>query len=182
MHHARAQARHGPGFSLVELLAAMAISALLAFLGWPLLDRQRAAAAISVATHRTLAALQLARQQALSSGNPVTVCPSPDGRRCGFGGPQWIVFENRPGGLDATRDAGDRLLQRWELPAGVAVGGTRGYAVYQPGARSATTLTFGFCHRAHPETQRSIIVSQTGRARVSRPPPASSPGDRRCPP
>jgi hypothetical protein len=94
---------------------------------------------------------------------------------------QWIVFENRPGGLDATREAGDHLVQRWELPAGVLVDGTRGYAVYQPGTRSASTLTFAFCHRTHPEAQRSVIVSQTGRARVSRPPPASSPQVRRCP-
>jgi type IV fimbrial biogenesis protein FimT len=181
MRHAHAKARLGLGFSLVELLAAMAISALLALLGWPLLERQRAAAAVSVATNRTLAALQLARQQALSSGSPVTVCPSPDGRHCGFGGTQWMIFENRPGGLDATRDAGEPLLQRWELPSGVLVGGTRGYAVYQPGARSASTLTFGFCHAAHPEALRSVIVSQTGRARVSRPPQASTPGPRHCP-
>jgi len=181
MRHTPAPARHGAGFSLVELLVALGISALLAFLGWPLLDRQRAAAAVSVAANRTLAALQLARQQALSSGNPVTVCPSPDGRRCGFGGRQWMIFENQPGGLDATREAGDRLVQRWELPTGILVDGTRGYAVYQPGARSASTLTFAFCHRTHPEAQRSVIVSQTGRARVSRPPPASSPQVRRCP-
>lgn len=180
MRHARQTAPHASGFTLVELLAALAIGALLAALGWPLLTRQRAVAAVAAATNRTLAALQVARQQALSTGHPVTVCPSPDGRRCGFGGAHWLVFENRPGGLDATRDTGDRLLQQWELPPGIQTSGTRGYAVYQPATRSATTLTFRFCHRAYPDVERSVIVSQTGRPRVSRPTPASTPAGRRC--
>jgi len=182
MRHARRTAPHASGFTLVELLAALAISAVLAALGWPLLTRQRAVAAVTAATNRTLAALQVARQRALSTGHAVTVCPSPDGRRCGFGGMQWMVFENRPGGLDATLDADDRVLQHWELPAGIQSSGTRGYAIYQPATRSATTLTFRFCHRAYPDVERSVIVSQTGRPRVSRPTPASNPAGRHCPP
>jgi Tfp pilus assembly protein FimT len=128
-----------------------------------------------------VAALQTARQQALASGRSVTVCPSPDLRRCRFGSSQWMSFENHAGGLDSTRDAGERLLQIWELPAGVRASGTRGYAAYQPATRAATTLTFRFCHSRHPQVARSVIVSQTGRPRVSRPAPASSPPPRQCP-
>lgn len=169
------------GFTLIELAATLAISGLLALVGWPLLTRQQASAAVVAATSRTVAALQAAREQALASGHPVTVCPSADGRRCGFGGSQWMAFENLPPGLDSTREAADRLLQTWQLPAGVQASGTRGFATYQPSARAATTLTLRFCHRRHPQISRSVIVSQTGRARVSRPAPASTPAPRQCP-
>lgn len=177
--------RHHPhhgrkiGFTLVELAIALALGALLAALGWPLLTRQRAWAAVSVATHQTLGALHAARQRSLSSGHAVTVCPSQDGRRCGFGSPWWMAFENRSDGIDSMRDADEPLLQRWQVPAGVLATGTRGYATYQPATRAAATLTFRFCHQRHPEIGRSVIVSQTGRPRVSQA-PASTASQRRC--
>lgn len=173
MRHDCRTARISRGLTLIELLATLAISALLASLGWPLLTRQRAAAEVSAATRHTLAALQSARQMALATGHPVTVCPSPDGRRCGFGVGHWMLFENLPGGRDAIREADEPMLQRWHLPAGVIASGSRGYATYQPVARSAATLTFRFCHRGVPQAGRSVIVSQTGRPRVTRP----NPGD-----
>lgn len=167
--------RPGPGFTLLELLVALAVAAVLAALGWPLLGRQQAVAALTAATQHTLAALQLARRQALVTGHVVTVCPTPDGLRCGFGASQWMLFENLPGGSESRREAGEPLLQRWPMPGGIAVGGTRGYAAYQPTARVASTVTFRFCHSVRPGYERSVIVSQTGRARVSRPPPSTAP-------
>jgi type IV fimbrial biogenesis protein FimT len=169
MRHGSRTGHVRQGLSLIELLVALAISAILATLGWPLLTRQRAATAVSVATNRTLAALHTARQLALATGHSVTVCPSPDGRRCTFGAGHWMLFENRPGGRDSTRESSEPILQRWQLPAGVVSSGTRGYAAYQPAARSATTLTFRFCHRSAPQAGRSVIISQTGRPRASGP-------------
>lgn len=156
------------GFTLAELLVAMAIGALLIGLAAPGFARHRGEAAVRTAANQTLAALQLARSLALARGQSVTVCPSVDGAACGFGGTQWLLFANGPTGSDSRREAGDELLQRWELPGGVVVDGTRGYAAYQPRPGAALTVTFDFCHRAATAAGLSIVVSQSGRPRIER--------------
>lgn len=155
------------GFTLPELLVATGICALLLGLATPGLGRQRGEAALRTAASQTLAALQLARREALARGESVTACPSINGEVCAFGGDQWMLFANAVGGSDGRRDASDELLQRWALPQGVEVSGTRGHAAFQPRPGAAATVTFSFCHRAAPSGV-SIIVSQTGRPRMVR--------------
>ena len=161
--------RQMAGVTLTELLVAMGIAAILLMFAVPLLSRQRAEAAVNVATNRTMAALQLARQRALSTGHSLTVCPSADDARCAFGSTNWMLFENLDGGSDSRREPAEPLVQRWRLPEGVIVTGTRGYATYQPNTSAAATLSLEFCFGTVPAARRSIIVSQTGRARVNRP-------------
>jgi type IV fimbrial biogenesis protein FimT len=155
------------GFTLSELLVAVAIIALLLALAAPGFARQRGTAALRGASNQTLAALQLARRIALARGQSVTVCPSTDGIACGFDGSEWLLFVNATSGADGRREGADELLQRWSLPAGVVVSGTRGYAAFQPRPGAATTVTFQFCHRAAPAAL-AIVVSQSGRPRIDR--------------
>ncbi|HWL61925.1 MAG TPA: GspH/FimT family pseudopilin [Steroidobacteraceae bacterium] len=154
------------GFTLTELLAAMAISALLLGLAGPAFTRQRAQAALRSASAQTMAALHLARRLALARGQSVTVCPSSDGQRCRFGGDRWLLFANAAGGTDSRLEAGEELLRQWTLPAGVLVSGTRGYAAFQARPGAAATVTFEFRHRGVPGASRSVVVSQTGRPRL----------------
>lgn len=155
-----------PGFTLVELMVAIAISALLLALAGPSFMQQRANAALRTATGQTMAALHLARRLALARGQSVTVCPSEDGRRCGFGGDQWLMFANEPGGSDARVDGHELVLQHWQLPRGVTVSGTRGYAAFHPRPGAAATVTFQFRYRDSTSAMRAIVVSQTGRPRL----------------
>src|SRR5690606_5676788 len=106
----------------------------------------------------------LARRMALARGQSVTVCPSVDGLRCGFGssGSGWILFANDPAGSEARVDGSDEVLHRWELPASVAVSGTRGYANFQARPGAAATVTFEFQHAGDPAAVRRVVVSQTG--------------------
>jgi len=164
----------------MELLVALTVAAILLHIATPALGRLRADWAVRGAAGQILAGLQLTRRTALGTGASATLCPSSDGVHCGFGSTLWMLFENRPGGLDGRREPGEPLRREWRLPVEVRVSGTRGYATYQPQTSAATTLTLVFCHRLHPEVQRSLVVSQTGRPRVSRPLPASTSGDSSC--
>lgn len=164
------------GFTLSELLVALAIAALLLALAAPGFGRQRASAALRTASSQTMAALHLARRLALARGQSVTVCPSADGRTCGFPGPEWMLFANAAGGTDARREEDEPILRQWSTPAGVRVSGTRGYAAFQPRPGAAATVTFEFRHALVPVGVRSVVVSQTGRPRTeARPPMASGP-------
>ena len=156
------------GFSLVELLLTLAVAAIVAGLAAPAWHRWLARAALDAATTQTLSGLALARRLALSTGHATTLCLTDDLRRCSFAGHEWMLFGNADGGDAAHRSADEALIRRHSLPRGVHVSGTRGYATYLPQLRAATTLTFDFCHAGAPRLQRSVVVSQSGRARVER--------------
>jgi type IV fimbrial biogenesis protein FimT len=161
--------QHKRGFTLTELMICLAIVAVLAALGVPSFRRQIAAAAVTAAVNQTMGALQLARGTALATGSSATLCLTPDGAHCGFGAREWMLFTNTPGGSGSQREAGEPLLRRWRLPRGVVVSGTRGHALFLPQTSAAATLTFDFCHESYPALHSSVVVSQTGRARISRP-------------
>ena len=169
------------GVTLIELLVTLTIAAVLGALALPNLRRLLADASVTAASNEALAALQLARRTALATGNTVTLCPTVNEQDCNLRGTAWMLFANRQAGRDSRREAGEELLRRWPLPRGVTLNGTRGYAVYLPQPRAATTLTFTFCHTGYPALQRSLIVSQTGRPRVSRPSPTSTAAASTCP-
>lgn len=153
------------GFTLAELMVALAITAVLlaAAAGF---GRQRAGAALRSATSQIVAALHLARRTALARGQSVTVCPSADGTGCGYGGTEWLLFANNPGGSESRREADEAVLRRWRLPAGVVASGTRGYAAFHPRPGAAATVTFELRHPGMPGAVRRVVVSQTGRPRV----------------
>lgn len=172
MARAASPAPRTAGFTLPELLTALAIAAILVALAAPALSRQRASSAVQAAASQTLSALHLARRLALAQGQSVTACPSGDGAACGFGAREWLLFANVPPGSDARREPGEQVLRRWVLPQHVVTGGTRGYAAFQARPGAAATVTFEFCHEAWPDFRRRIVVSQTGRPRLERPAPA----------
>lgn len=169
------------GFTLVETLCVLAIAAILASLAMPAWRQLLAESSLRAGSRQTVAALHLARQQALTSGRPVTACPSFDARQCAEGAPGWIMFRKESSGQAGRMQAGDTLLQTWQMPARLVVSATRDYASFLPQTSAAATTTFQFCHPAAPGLRIAVVVSQTGRVRVTRPGPASTPAPSACP-
>jgi type IV fimbrial biogenesis protein FimT len=165
-------------FSLLELLCTLAIAAILLALAVPAWRAPLAAASIRAAASQTLAGLALARRTALSSGQAATLCLTADMTRCDLAGREWMVFLNQDGGLLNRREADEAVLRRWPLPREVQVSGTRAYAWYLPQPRAAATLSLHFCHPGAPAQRRSVVVSQTGRPRITASAHSGSP---RCP-
>jgi type IV fimbrial biogenesis protein FimT len=152
---------------MLEMLAAIALVALLAALATPSFRQLHGRLALRAATHEVMAGLALARGTALATGSAVTICPTADEIHCGFAASGWMIFINAPGGTDARREPQEAILRRWRLPPRVQVTGSRGYVTYLPELRAATTATLIFGHAGLPGAAASIIVSQTGRPRLS---------------
>lgn len=173
------------GLSLIELLAALSIAAILAAVAVPsyrwLTTETRLATALGALVHD----LALARSAAITRTDSVALCPSADHKGC-LASPHWhqgwIVFVDSDG--DRDRDPSEPIL-RVHGPLGSGISATSSRArrriVYHPlGFAYGSNVTVTFCVRHRPAAARALILSNTGRPRTAR----TGPGGRalRCPP
>lgn len=149
------------GYSIVELLATLALVGILALAavptlaGW-LLDLRRDAA-VSTALH----AVQVARQIAAVRGEDVRLCGSHDERRCsGLG--------NWTGNLLV---ASDDSPARRSLPTGAdtRLRSNRAVIQFEAGTGHATPATLVICDRRGAGAARTVVVSRSGRPRATGP-------------
>lgn len=165
--------RRQSGLTLFELALTLALVAVMAGIATPSLGQWRAEAVLQREAYALLGALHAARSAAITRGEPVVLCQTAGVAACLAGsGPAsgwasgWAIFVDRPGGAAGQLDAADELLQRVELPAELRLLGSRHALSYWPTARAGTTATLVLCHARGGAL--AVIVSQTGRPRLSR--------------
>lgn len=163
------------GFTLQEMLVALGISGSLTAGGvamWSVVrDGAMTAAANDIAAH-----LALARSEAIKRHVPVKLCPSRDQTQCSgsdgaytFWQYGWLVYadENRNG----RPEAGEILRVHAGASGNIVIrtSRARSTATYQPfGTSGGSTITFAVCDSRDAVPPRYVIVSNGGRARVSR--------------
>ena len=163
------------GATLVELLTAMLVLAVLGTLAAPafasLLERGR----VQAADQDFVAALHLARETAARSEARMLVCPSADGTRCiddGRWEAGWIVAIDRD--RDGQPDTAPLLRSDRNAIHGSIQGAPRlrlqssagrPRVVFQPdGSSGGSNVTFLIC-RTGGQGGRGIVVSNSGRIR-----------------
>lgn len=159
------------GYSLTELVFAMAIVG--GLLGWGVptfRDIQRNSARTRE-VNQFIQAVYVARSEAIKRNGVVSLCPSLDGDTCAPTGTTWnrgwIIFVNLDRDSPAVRDDGEELLRVYSpWPAGI-VNANRATLSFRPFGQVAVTATFTFCDDRGPPSARAVIISQTGRPRVS---------------
>lgn len=162
-HRQRAQTR---GLTLIELLMAMAIAAILAALAVPALADLIARNRMAASVNSLLAHLQLARSEAVKRGVRVQACPSTDGETC-TGGQDWHW------GYVVTLDGADpaAVLRHGAgpSPGAVRIRSNRYRITYQPdGTSGGSNATITFCDQRPQATvgdHRRVILSNVGRPR-----------------
>ena len=165
------QRAHQDGLTLPELLATLTVVLIIAVGMADFLPRFLQESRMVTAVNGFVAALHLARSEAIMRGRQVVLCPSRDRLSCGNsrdwrGG--WLLFASD----DREREPHEPLLQVGPPPGrGIHMhaGNHRKRIVYQPdGSSGGTNSTFTFCGRDRRTTPRVICLSNTGRPRLSR--------------
>ncbi len=150
------------GYTLLELLVALALTAILATIAYPgfialLLDSRRDAI-ITTAVH----AVHAARQFAATRDEPVELCGSLDAMHCS-GRADWstglLVV-----GADGTVHRSLPTLQPVHAPT---LKSNRAVVHFEPGTSFASPATMTICDRRGSRAARAVIVSRSGRPRVS---------------
>lgn len=166
--------RGNAGFTLIELVAAMSVMAILAGIAAPsfadFVERQRASAAMS----SLLAHMSLARITAISRNQRAVLCPSSDGAHCRLDADWsqgWLLFLDEDG--NRIPDGSDEIVRVESEPTSRHLRVTSTYGRqqlrYLPDGRSAgTNLTISICNNRN-ELLGQVVVNNMGRPRSERP-------------
>ncbi len=164
------------GFTLIELILAIALLAVLLTLALPAMSGFTQQQRVISASNHLMTHLQLARNEAVTRNSYVTACPSPDqlscqGNRWDLG---WIIFHDpdrtsqpeSPAQILRVVQPDERLLMH---------SGGRLFVRFQPnGGAYGSNLTVRICDPQQLAEPRSVIVSNPGRPRVSSELPADA--------
>ena len=168
------------GFTLIEMLAVVAVSALLMSLALPSFSAIIDSVKLSSATNVFLSGLHLARSEAIKRNSRVALCKTADGVSCAATGgweQGWIVFHDANN--NGARESSEVMILR-ELPLSSSMRLTGNvsvarYVSFTPtggtrligGGFQAGTLTV--CrYSAEAGEARQIILNAVGRPRVQR--------------
>lgn len=148
------------GHTLAELLVVLALAAILAGLAMPafagLLQDSRRDAIV----HGLLHAVHTARQLAALRGEDLRLCGSADQQRCS-GSTNWS------GGLLVTDAAGTVWRSQPAAVGAPRLRSNRTVIGFEAGTSFATPATIVVCDRRGAAAARAVIVSRSGRPRVS---------------
>jgi type IV fimbrial biogenesis protein FimT len=159
------------GTTLIQLLTTLAVVAVLATLAAPGMSALRLDGRRTTAVNGLLLGLFLARSEAIKRGVIVSVCRSSDGRNCDNRAADWnvgwIVFVNSDRDDPPTRDPTEELIfTSAAAPGGSITSNRRGYS-FRPATQAVVNGTIVFCDVRGSAHARAIIISHTGRPRVS---------------
>jgi type IV fimbrial biogenesis protein FimT len=177
----RKQNEKQDGFSLIELVAVMAIIAILLTVAVPSFTTMMKDNRLSTQTREIVSALNLARSEAIKRGARVTVCKSNDEQNCTAAGNDWsrgwIIYVDNSDPANDTRDAGDPILRvRGPLSGNNTLTGNvnvddyisfvaNGFSRLSSGGMQAGTLTL--CDANDNNRARAIVISTTGRIQLN---------------
>jgi len=159
------------GYTLIELMFALAILAGLLAWSVPTFGDLRRNAARTTAVNEFVQAVYFARSEAIKRNGVVSLCPSRDAQSCDAAGAPWhagwIVFINHDRDNPAVRDGSEPLLRTHAAWTTGRIVANRTTLSFRPYGQSGVTATVVFCDDRGARDARAVIISQTGRPRVT---------------
>ncbi len=163
------------GFTLLELLTAIAIVGILSSIAIPTFGSIQANNAMATSVNLFLTQLYLARSSAVTRERHITLCPASGPTTCSDDYTAWrkgyLIFQDS--NKNRQRDVGEELISYQEKSNDrvqiVSSSQARNRITYRPMGRAwFSNTTVRFCHNTRPELNRAIIISNNGRVRPSK--------------
>lgn len=162
--------RQESGYSLYELLITFTLTALVLTLGLPSLSGTVARNRISTEVNALFHAIHLARKESVMRRMVVSICPSSTGLDC-EPGPDWsngwLMFANHDRDEPPRVDPNEPVLQVHRVPPTVKITANRRGFTLRATQKRATNGTFVVCDRAGRAPAKALVISYTGRPRVT---------------
>ncbi|PLY17285.1 MAG: hypothetical protein C0631_00025 [Sedimenticola sp.] len=163
------------GFTLVELIVTIAIAAIILTIGIPSFRTLIANSTVTSEVNQLVAYMHLARSEAIKRGRNAVLCATSDGQTCSKS-IEWqhgfMVFADL--NKNRTKDADDVILtvhqpkeKRIRILSAKSNYGRKTISYYPSGMSPGSTATIEFCDSEGIGTSKAVIVSNTGRPRVS---------------
>jgi type IV fimbrial biogenesis protein FimT len=149
------------GVTLIELLFAIGLVALLAALATPGFRSGLRSAAVRTAAFELAVGLQRVRAGSIVEARPALLCPIDSSGNCVASGSDaagWRAFIEDGA---APRDVGGQ-----SLPAGVFLRATRSPIRFWPSSYAASAGTLTICDAQRVAQPRALVISAGGRARL----------------
>ena len=170
--------RRERAFSLYELLMTLTLVAVLVGLGLPSFSALVARNRMHVEINALFHAIHLARKESVMRHRVVSLCPSVDGLTCSPGldwSSGWLMFENSDKDQPPRRDSGEALLQVHRVDENVRIIANRRGFTQRSVVKRATNGTLVVCDRADRADPVALVISYTGRPRVTEQNPRGEP-------
>jgi len=162
------------GTSLMDVLTTLAVSSLVLGIAIPGFQNYLAYSQLISSTNLLAHSLALARSEAVKRNRHVVICKSRDQQTCTSTGSWrqgWIIFEDRT--PDRQRDEEEALLfAKSELARAMHLDyrafRSPHFIAFRPTGITKTNGSFTLCYRQDTDSARALILSKTGRVRLSR--------------
>lgn len=162
------------GLTLSEVIITLLIVAILVSTAAPVMQTLVADQRVSAVTQDIYTSFALARSEAVKRRSAVSLCASADGNICNNAGDDWssgwVIFTDAD--ADGAMEAGDQLIRVFpEVSGGVTLEWNQGAnAGFNSKGYARKAGSFTVCEEGLSGDQvRSVVVSRTGRVRVSEP-------------
>lgn len=162
--------RPDPGFTLYELLLTLTLVLIVIGLAIPSFAKMSANGRLRTEVDALFHAIHLARKESIMRRSVVSLCPSFDGNTCTPGldwSDGWIMFSNLDRDEPPALDQGEPILQIHRAGPNVTITANRRGFTLRATEKRATNGTIVVCDLAGRVTPRALVISYTGRPRVT---------------
>ena len=168
--------------TLIELMLTLSVLAIISIAAIPGFSTIIYNVRMSSNVNELIHSLHRARQNARVTGIATAVCSSADGKQCQTNGQWengWLVFANSDADEPPQVDSDESILDIRGPARNMRIYANRRAFIMRPFGLRSTNGTLLFCDRRGTHHARTVVVSYTGKPRISR--TANSNASPNCP-